>query len=242
MPVSSTATTTPLPVNEEVSAPTALTPHAVLVAAGAATPGTSTGAISTMGITGATATTSDWRLRAGRWRESTSSTSIDIVAGVADSRPDVPSGPGRSRAATLELRRTTCFSPIGLAPPRFERVVHAVERGPQFRIVTLQHVEHRGLTDIVQPELRIDLRPEIVGEESVALEAAGGHQHEHPERRVAEAEPFGQRFGEQPGHQVHLLEVVVVDPFDFVPPHDVVGELVERLHRVLVEQAPELVV
>ena len=54
--------------------------------------------------------------------------------------------------------------------------------------------------------------------------------------------PVGQRLGVQAGHQVHLLEVVVVDVLSLLAPLRVVGELVERLHRVLVQQPAELVV
>ena len=55
MPVSSTATLTPSPDNDDVSAPTAGMPHAVLVDVGWAARGRLTGAMSFMGMTGATA-------------------------------------------------------------------------------------------------------------------------------------------------------------------------------------------
>ena len=54
--------------------------------------------------------------------------------------------------------------------------------------------------------------------------------------------PGGQRLGEEPGHQVDLLDVAVVDLLDLLAPRRVVGQLVEGLHRLLAEQPPELVV
>ena len=58
IPVSSTATTIPSPSNADVSAPTAWTPHAIWSAAAATMFDTSRGAMSFMGIDGATARTS----------------------------------------------------------------------------------------------------------------------------------------------------------------------------------------
>ena len=51
----STATLTPSPDNDDVSAPTAWIPHAVLVDVGWAARGRLTGAMSFIGMTGATA-------------------------------------------------------------------------------------------------------------------------------------------------------------------------------------------
>jgi hypothetical protein len=60
IPVSSTATTTPLPSKPERSAPMAVTPHAVFIIS---VGGTSSGWTSLVGITGAMAVTSGSRLR-----------------------------------------------------------------------------------------------------------------------------------------------------------------------------------
>lgn len=65
IPVSSTATTTPLPVKGEVSAPTAFTPQAISWFAGAASSGRLTGAINFIGTTGAIAKTFASRVKAG---------------------------------------------------------------------------------------------------------------------------------------------------------------------------------
>lgn len=62
MPVSRTATTTPAPVRDDLSAPTADTPHAVLVACGVVwSSGSSTGWTSIVGMTGAMARTAGSR-------------------------------------------------------------------------------------------------------------------------------------------------------------------------------------
>jgi hypothetical protein len=57
MPVSSTATTTPFPLNGDVSAPTALIPHSTFPAAGCASVALAIGSINFIGMAGATATT-----------------------------------------------------------------------------------------------------------------------------------------------------------------------------------------
>ena len=61
------------------------------------------------------------------------------------------------------------------------------------------------------PNSRVDLRPEVVGEEAIALQPPRRHQDEDAERGFAEAEALGQRLGVEPGHQVDLLEIAVVD-------------------------------
>jgi hypothetical protein len=85
MPVSSTATLTPSPENGDLSAPTASIPHAVLVEAGLvdaglAAPGRFTGAMSFMGIAGATASTSRWRFTSSARRAVSASTSTAMGA------------------------------------------------------------------------------------------------------------------------------------------------------------------
>ena len=54
--------------------------------------------------------------------------------------------------------------------------------------------------------------------------------------------PGGSGSAKESRHQVDLLEIVAVDLAQLLPPRRVVGELVERLDRVLVQQPPELVV
>ena len=60
--------------------------------------------------------------------------------------------------------------------------------------------------------------------------------------RVAEAEAFRQRLAHQPDQQIDRFEIVVVDAADLFAPDRIVGQLLERLHRVLVNQPAELVV
>ena len=54
--------------------------------------------------------------------------------------------------------------------------------------------------------------------------------------------PSGSGSGVETRHEVDVLEVAVVDRLDLLAPCGIVGELVERLHRILVQQAAELVV
>ena len=54
--------------------------------------------------------------------------------------------------------------------------------------------------------------------------------------------PGGSGSAYKPGHQVDLLEIVAVDASNLLAPHRVVGQLVERLHRILVQEPAELVV
>jgi hypothetical protein len=62
MPVSRRATTTPAPVRDDRSAPTAVTPHAVPVASVVPSSGSPTGWMSVVGMTGAMARTAGSRL------------------------------------------------------------------------------------------------------------------------------------------------------------------------------------
>ena len=54
--------------------------------------------------------------------------------------------------------------------------------------------------------------------------------------------PSGSGSAIQPGHQIDLVEVVVVDLTDLLAPNGIVGQLLERSHRFLVKRPPELVV
>ena len=101
---------------------------------------------------------------------------------------------------------TSTPSRISGVPPTTDPEPPATTRGPvtgfhganafvtpssaasQLRIVALQHGQHRVLLDVVEAELRVDLRAVVVGEEPIALQAPRRHQDEDAERRVAEAE------------------------------------------------------
>ena len=111
MPVSSTATTTPLPVKGEVEAPTALTPQVGAPAAGCACPSAANGSISFIGIGGAMQTTSASLASALISRLLISSISIVTSAGGVSRLPKTVAPPRKtSRVAARGLRRIMCFS------------------------------------------------------------------------------------------------------------------------------------
>ena len=60
------------------------------------------------------------------------------------------------------------------------------------------HAGHAVVGDPVHAERRIDLGPEIDGEEAVALQPARRHQDEDAEGRVGEAEPCGAGSAKSP--------------------------------------------
>src|SRR6516162_10280321 len=72
--------------------------------------------------------------------------------------------------------------------PGLEGVGHAAQNRAKLRVVTKQDVGHRRLLDPVHSELRVDLRREVLGEITVAVQPARRHDDEDPEGGVAESE------------------------------------------------------
>jgi hypothetical protein len=113
--------------------------------------------------------------------------------------------------------------------------------GFELREVPEQHGSHRVFLDPVDPGLRVDLGAVVAREEPIALQAPRGHEDEDAEGGVAEAEAPRFRLGVHPDHVVDPLDVAV-DLLELLGPLRVVGQLAERLHRLEMEQAAELVV
>ena len=112
------------------------------------------------------------------------------------------------------------------ALPRRERVRDALERRLELGEVPQQQRPHRVVLDPVEALLRVDLGPEVVGEEAVRLEPPRRHQDEDPERGVAEAEPLRLPLRVHPDHRVDLLRIGV-DPAQSVGVLRRVGHLLE---------------
>jgi hypothetical protein len=108
--------------------------------------------------------------------------------------------------------------------------------------VAQKHRAHVVRFDPVDPDLRVDLRPVVVGEEAVGFEAARGHQDEDAERRVAEPEPFRLRLRVEADHQIDALDIPV-DPAQLLGRGGIAARhLLEGLRCLEMEQTPELVV
>ena len=60
-----------------------------------------------------------------------------------------------------QVKVASALGPFEIASygaPRLERVVHALERRRQFRVVALQHRQHAVVANVIQPELGVHLR------------------------------------------------------------------------------------
>ena len=68
---------------------------------------------------------------------------------------------------------------------------------------------HAIVGDPVDAERRIDLGPEIHGQEAVALQPPRGHQDEDAEGRIAEAEAGRRRLGHQPDDRIDLVDIAI---------------------------------
>src|SRR5262245_1125412 len=90
------------------------------------------------------------------------------------------------------LTRTTrrLYRWSGHRLPGLKSIRDPLQRRSELRIVAFQHRPHRILPHVLHPELGVDLRPVVVGEESIAFQTARSHQHEDPERGLAEPKPI----------------------------------------------------
>src|SRR5262245_33524728 len=80
--------------------------------------------------------------------------------------------------------------PCGLARnclPRRKRILDPFERGRDLRHVPLQNAREAVVADPLETLLCVNLRPVIVGEETIALEPPRRHQEEDAEGRLAKA-------------------------------------------------------
>src|ERR1700730_4026315 len=110
-----------------------------------------------------------------------------------------------SSAASTKTRRRIpgILMEIAMAPasdfvPRREAIGDPFQRGPKLGELAQQGRLHRIVANPSHSELGVDLGPEVVGEETVALQAPRGHQDENPEGGVAEAKTLGQVLRQQP--------------------------------------------
>ena len=105
-----------------------------------------------------------------------------------------------------------------------------------------ENARHVVRVDPVEPELGIDPRRVVGGEEPVALQPPGGHQDEDPERGVAEAEARGRRLGEHPDHGIQPFRVVAVHFAKLPRPSWIRRQLLVRGDRRHAEEPAELIV
>ena len=94
----------------------------------------------------------------------------------------------------------------------------------------------------VESSLGIHPCGEVAREEAVTLQSPWRHEQEDAERRLTEGKAGRLRLGEHAGHQVHAVDIAVVDPAQFFDPLRVIGQLLEPVDPRQVDQLAEVVV
>src|SRR5215831_8267801 len=125
--------------------------------------------------------------------------------------------------------------------PRLEGVGHAAQGGAKLRVMAKHDVGHRRLLHPVHPELRVDLRREVLGEIAVAVKPARRHDDEDPEGGVAESEARRPLLGQHADDRVDRIDVAV-QLAERRQLSRVVGHVLEALGGLQVQEPPELVV
>src|SRR5262249_2728586 len=124
-------------------------------------------------------------------------------------RPVHSSWPPVTGPATWSVR---CVSPSHFRGDGTEwrkGVAGARQRRGKLRTVAQEDAGHAVVGNPVDAQRRVDLGPEINGQEPIALEAPRSHQQEYAKGGITEAETHRHGLGKQADHGVDHVELAV---------------------------------
>src|SRR6516225_1076457 len=126
-------------------------------------------------------------------------------------------------------------------PPRCKSARVARHQRRQFGTVPLDHAFHPIVGDPVHAERGVDLRAEIDGQETVALQTARCHQDEDSESGITEAEALWWRLAEQADDSINEVDFAI-NILEQTHILGIRGEVLPASETRLMKTGPEIIV